>query len=169
MNIFYNKKSQAAMEFLMTYGWAILVVIAAIAALAYFGVLSPDQFLPEKCMLEPGIACKGYKVEPAKISLVIANSRGTSIDIEKIVVQSEETSDTVCTGDYSASPVQIKNGGTVTFDGGTGNSAALTCGGAGVGEAKDKFKGDITITYKSEGLSKTHYGSITTKIEPATA
>lgn len=34
-----NKKSQAAMEFLMTYGWAILVVLAAIAALAYFGVL----------------------------------------------------------------------------------------------------------------------------------
>lgn len=27
-----------AMEFLMTYGWAILVVIAAIAALAYFNV-----------------------------------------------------------------------------------------------------------------------------------
>jgi hypothetical protein len=36
------------MEFLMTYGWAILVVIAAIAALAYFGVLSPDKMLPER-------------------------------------------------------------------------------------------------------------------------
>ena len=40
------KKGQAAMEFLMTYGWAILVVLAAIAALAYFGVLSPARFLP---------------------------------------------------------------------------------------------------------------------------
>jgi len=30
------KKSQAAMEFLMTYGWAILVVLVAIGALAYF-------------------------------------------------------------------------------------------------------------------------------------
>ena len=37
-----HKKSQAAMEFLMTYGWAILVVLAAIAALAYFGVLNPE-------------------------------------------------------------------------------------------------------------------------------
>ena len=36
-----HKKSQAAMEFLMTYGWAILVVLVAIGALAYFGVLSP--------------------------------------------------------------------------------------------------------------------------------
>ena len=38
-----GKKSQAAMEFLMTYGWAILVVLVAICALAYFGVLSPDK------------------------------------------------------------------------------------------------------------------------------
>ncbi len=30
-------------EFLMTYGWAILVVVAAIAALAYFGVLNPND------------------------------------------------------------------------------------------------------------------------------
>ena len=43
-----KKKGQAAMEFLMTYGWAILVVLAAIAALAYFGVLSPQNLLPER-------------------------------------------------------------------------------------------------------------------------
>lgn len=41
-----NKKSQYAMEFLMTYGWAILVVIAMVGALAYFGVFNPDNFLP---------------------------------------------------------------------------------------------------------------------------
>ena len=58
----FFKKSQAAMEFLMTYGWAILVVLAAIAALAYFGVLSPEKFLPEKCLIETGITCIGSKV-----------------------------------------------------------------------------------------------------------
>ncbi len=42
-----SKKGQAAMEFLMTYGWAILVVIAAIGALAYFDVFSADNLLPE--------------------------------------------------------------------------------------------------------------------------
>ena len=31
----------------MTYGWAILVVLIAIGVLAYFGVLSPERFLPE--------------------------------------------------------------------------------------------------------------------------
>ena len=31
----HSKKSQAALEFLMTYGWAILVVLVAIGALFY--------------------------------------------------------------------------------------------------------------------------------------
>lgn len=38
--------SDDAMEFLMTYGWAILVVLVAVGSLAYFGVLSPDHFVP---------------------------------------------------------------------------------------------------------------------------
>jgi len=41
-----GKKVQAALEFLMTYGWAVLVILIAAGALAYFGVLSPDKFLP---------------------------------------------------------------------------------------------------------------------------
>ena len=52
-----HKKSQAAMEFLMTYGWALLVVIIVIAALAFFGLLNPGRFLPEKCEIGPGISC----------------------------------------------------------------------------------------------------------------
>ena len=55
-----TKKSQAALEFIMTYGWAILVVLVAIGALAYFGVLSPDQFLPNRCTFPSGIACVDY-------------------------------------------------------------------------------------------------------------
>ena len=41
------KKSQQAMEFLMTYGWAIIVVLVAIGALAYFGVLNIKNLSPE--------------------------------------------------------------------------------------------------------------------------
>lgn len=40
-----NNKSQAAMEFLMTYGWAILAAIIAIGVLAYFDVFSSDKYV----------------------------------------------------------------------------------------------------------------------------
>ena len=42
----HKKRGQAAMEFLLTYGWAILVVLVVIGALAYMGVLDPAKMLP---------------------------------------------------------------------------------------------------------------------------
>jgi len=39
-----TKKSQAAMEFLMTYGWEILAAVIVIGVLAYFGVLPFSDF-----------------------------------------------------------------------------------------------------------------------------
>ena len=142
-----NRKSQAAMEFLMTYGWAILVVLAAIAALAYFGVLSPEKFLPEKCILEPGLACIAHKVEPTKTTLVITNSKGTTIKVTSITV----------------------GGCTTAFDkemlSGTDYTYVLT--GCSNGVSKDKFKGDISLAYtlKETNLTKTAYGNLNTKIE----
>ena len=141
------KKSQAAMEFLMTYGWAILVVLAAIAALAYFGVLSPEKFLPEKCVLEPGLTCSSSKITPTTSTLFIANGLGRTITITSISVGS-------CTGTFSS---QMASGNVTSF----GLSSCSN------GIAKDRFKGDITLKYteKDSGLSKSAYGNIVTKIE----
>lgn len=58
-----NKKSQAAMEFLLTYGWAIMVVVVAIAALAYFGVLNPTKwFSTNTCTLPAGLSCIDHSI-----------------------------------------------------------------------------------------------------------
>src|SRR3989339_383143 len=137
------RKSQAAMEFLMTYGWAILVVLAAIAALAYFGVLSPEKFLPEKCILQPGIACVSHKVEPAQVTLVISNGLGRTMIINSIAVGS-------CSGTFTQ---EMLSGTDHTF---------VIGGSCSNGIAKDKFKGDITMTYteKDTNLTKTAYGNL---------
>ena len=146
---FKNKKSQAAMEFLMTYGWAILVVLAAIAALAYFGVLSPAKLLPEKCVIEAGMTCVGHKVEPSKITLVLSNAiDGRTITINSISVGdcSSVFSDTVAGGDQK----------TYVVGGSCSN-----------GIAKDRFRGDIVIGYteKSTNLTKTMLGTLNSKVE----
>lgn len=52
------KKAQGALEFLMTYGWAFLVILIMIGALASFGVLNPSKFLPDKCQFGTEISCK---------------------------------------------------------------------------------------------------------------
>lgn len=44
-----GKKMEMFIEFMMVYGWAILVVIGAIGALAYFGVFNPQNLFPVDC------------------------------------------------------------------------------------------------------------------------
>ena len=142
-----SRSGQAAMEFLMTYGWAILVVLAAIAALAYFGVLSPEKFLPEKCVLEPGLACIQHKVEPTQTTLVITNSKGYTIILNSITVGS-------CSTTFNKEML-------------SGTDATFVVTGCSNGISKDKFKGDIALAYtdKNTNISKTAYGNINSKIE----
>ncbi len=83
------KKGQAAMEFLMTYGWALLVVLAAVAALAYFGVLSPNKFLPEQCQFpaSSGLTCLDKPVLSATnndVRFAIKNNKGSRVNITGI-------------------------------------------------------------------------------------
>lgn len=40
------KKGQSAMEYLMTYGWAILIIIVVIASLYAMGVFNPPKLVP---------------------------------------------------------------------------------------------------------------------------
>ena len=143
----HTKKAQAAMEFLMTYGWAILVVLAAIAALAYFGVLSPEKFLPEKCILAPGIACVQHKITPTDTTLVLSNGFGRTIKVTDIQVGA-------CTGTFS----DVMQSGT---------DSIFTLTGCSNGVSKDPFKGEIILTYQdvAYNITKTVHGDMTSKIE----
>jgi len=55
----FNKKGQAALEFLTTYGWAFLVVLVMIGALSYFGVLNPENYIPDSCNFGTVLSCSG--------------------------------------------------------------------------------------------------------------
>lgn len=52
----FNKKSQAAMEFLMTYGWAIMIVLIGIGALFFLGVFNPST--PSTCNVASPFICQ---------------------------------------------------------------------------------------------------------------
>jgi len=83
------RKAQAAMEFLMTYGWAILVVLVVIGALAYFGVLSPATLLPEKCSFPVSVNCVDHSVESDKITIILQNGAGRDMLISRMVISSD--------------------------------------------------------------------------------
>jgi len=148
-----SNKAQAAMEFLMTYGWAILVVLVAIGALAYFGVLSPEKLLPEKCIVATGsgLFCdKNLVTADAagdKITMRLKNINTDPIVIKSIVVG------TTCTDAAVDTPIAAEG----TAD------VVITCANLAAG----KLKADLTIQYTllaAEGgnFSKTVSGSLVT-------
>lgn len=151
-------RAQASMEFLMTYGWAILVVLAAIGALAYFGVLSPDKFLPSKCSIAPGIDCAEFKVSPTAVTLALRNGMGNDLVVTQIDVSQQGGG--VCSW-------QITNG---TFPNGDqrtyrSSDAGVTCSN---GAAGDRYRADIVVHYYKKGFSdipKTTDGSIVGKVQ----
>jgi hypothetical protein len=99
------RKGQAALEFLMTYGWAILVVIAGISALSYFGILDMGSVLPARCSFPAGIDCVGTAVIDADTNTVlfeIQNVYGLPINITTASITSNECGSpilTSCSGD----------------------------------------------------------------------
>lgn len=75
------KKGQGAMEFLMTYGWAILVVLIAIGCLWYFGVLNPDSF--KLCSCSDLDLTTGYILKDGDIEYHECLNATKYIDYEK--------------------------------------------------------------------------------------
>jgi hypothetical protein len=70
-----GNRGQGGMEWLMTYGWAILVVITSIAALAYFDLFRIPRLTPNECILPAGIICSDSSISLSKgIHLSITNS-----------------------------------------------------------------------------------------------
>jgi len=146
------KKAQAAMEFLMTYGWAILVVLLAIAALAYFGVLNPGKYLPSSCTFnQPGLSCVEFKVDSTtnNVTLVIQNGMGQNLNSLNISIGGDCDGSTAGDGALTDTEKEV-------FNINCGNPLTLD----------SKFKEDIIIQYISENdISRTIRGTISTRVE----
>lgn len=82
-----QKSGQAAMEFLMTYGWAILVVLVVIGALAYFGILNPQTFLPKRCLLGSGLSCADAKLTVGEFDMRMVNSLANAISVNAVSIE----------------------------------------------------------------------------------
>ncbi len=96
-----KRKSQAALEFLTTYGWAFLVILIMMSALAYFGVLNPSKLLPDRCNFGSEIRCNknlmviNNDASPGNtIVMRLANNFGTSV----VVTDARVITDVVTVG-----------------------------------------------------------------------
>ncbi|HLC57535.1 MAG TPA: hypothetical protein VJH95_03110 [Candidatus Nanoarchaeia archaeon] len=131
-----SKKAQAAMEFLMTYGWAILVVLIAIAALYAMGVFSGSG--ATSCILDAPFGCDVVISSAAGGDNFAITAQGVTSATYVITFSNSE-----CT--VTAPPPALKLSSDTTIP--------LTC--AGIITKGQKLKGDVTITYKIAGSTLT--------------
>jgi hypothetical protein len=155
------KKGQAAMEFLMTYGWAILVVLAAIGALAYFGVLSPGKLVPDKCTLGPGFDIKDCKVDQSGVKVSLYNGLGADVDSVAVTVKATAGS-AVSNCDETIVVGFIANGQTTTIQ----DFCTAEFGGASPSIGA-RFDANLDVVYTRSGqtLNHTNSGKIQRKVE----
>jgi uncharacterized protein (UPF0333 family) len=148
---YMRKKGQAAMEFLMTYGWAIVVVLAAIGALAYFGVLSPNKLLPDRTTFAAPISNVDNAVVTqangqTQVEIAFKNNKGVPITVPGVTT----VTSTQCTGTGAMDTIPagaIQNGG--------GFLVKWNCTTSGTQAVGNKFKADISFDYINNETGQT--------------
>ncbi len=77
-------KAQSAMEYLMTYGWAILIIAVVLGALFQLGVFNGGSLAGSSCVASPGFYCQNLALQNAAtttngITLTFGQSLGYTI------------------------------------------------------------------------------------------
>ncbi len=133
-----REKGQVALEFLTTYGWVLLIVLIGIGTLAYFGLLNPSQFLPDKCWFGPQLVCDDYSLRTSgsetNASFLFRNNFAKAIRI--IAVDSLEEDKPL----VSCNPLPLEIG--------LGKKANLTCTLGVALPQGDKNSVSLVITFR---------------------
>ena len=74
-----GKRGQGSLEFLMTYGWALAVVLVSLGSLVFYFGFDGSSFASEACFLGPGLGCSDMVVDEGSISMNVRNSLGRDI------------------------------------------------------------------------------------------
>ncbi|USN45609.1 MAG: hypothetical protein H6502_00565 [Candidatus Woesearchaeota archaeon] len=101
----WNKRGQAALEFLTTYGWAFLVILVMIGALSYFGILSPDRFTSERCNFGTEVVCNKDEAlltaaDTETLRVKLQNKMGNAVTITGFEITATDGSFSNCVLSY---------------------------------------------------------------------
>lgn len=155
------RKGQTALEYLMTYGWAILIVIIVVAALYALGLTKPCKWQANPTISLP----PDFTVDPGSVKVYNKDEGGGTINthIEFKVTNNKQTVDI----DDNALTVTLRgvsgSGSTLTNDDSwdTGEPKDVDIDwGSVVVTAGDCYTIDIKLTYKVGTSTYTWGGTI---------
>ncbi len=156
-------KIQSAMEYLTTYGWVILVIAIAFAALYALGIFNQGTLIPAHCILQAEWSCIDYAMNTGGVlQLKLSQSLGSDVEITGIACYQNSSA---FTKTAPISGIVLHTGEQRTFL----TQCYDTNGNAYLGSTGSSYQGYITIyfTQLSDGIAETASGTI--GIVPATS
>ncbi len=153
MHLLKSKKAQATTEFLMTYGWAIFVILIVVGILIYYGFLNL-RFVHEICVLTPLIYCEDYQVLEREIVIKVKNFYKDPLEQIKVTVKG--SSDGGCTNSVGTTPGPIASEDT--------SLVYIYCN---TPLTRQKpFKSDLSVEYTPQGkLTHTSQGILASTVQ----
>jgi hypothetical protein len=149
-------KGQTAIEYLMTYGWAILIILIVAGVLAYYGIFAPSGFLGPTARGFGQIAVLSpwsLSASTGQLILTMENRVGGTINVTEV--------DALVAGDsttYTYTPV----GGISMVQSNRTTAAITTTGWSATGKTLgNTFSTQINIKYTYGGQTFTSTGTIT--------
>ena len=154
-------KGQTAVEYLMTYGWAILIILIVAGVLAYYGIFAPAGFL--------GPSSKGFTqvtvLQPWDLSSDLAgtlkfqveNRVGQDITITGIKADSGQVANTTCTLTDPTAGYALITAGTKWP---TTGLMTLTCAGTIGGASGSSYTITVEIDYTVGGTALKQTGTL---------
>ncbi len=130
-------KGQSAVEYIMTYGWAILALVIVTGMLMASGILNPNYVISEECNLGSNLPCQFLIFNDegsTKMLLQVYNGFPYKIRIEGIEVLMKDTGETFSGFD---SYVLLESGANHTYE------AVLPGSALTAGEVK-RFSAQVT-------------------------
>lgn len=160
-------KAQSALEYLMTYGWAILIVIIVGAALYALGVFNPGTFTGHKSTGFSATQMEDFKFDDSgNMSLRIGNRYGRTINITGVHAEYTTTKSGdatgVCTPPACITCIDLNLGPNSECD----ETFSIESPGEPQGTAYN-IKVSINFTDSKTGLAHTDYGTVLGSVEPA--
>jgi len=152
------------MEFLMTYGWAVLILLTVVAILFYLGIFNPRTVSPNACVLPAGFSCYGYRIASGgagngNLTLDLVQTTGHSVNITDMACTDQDTVT------YTAINQRAYDGDRLTI------SLNCTKSDGTRPEVGEYYRGSIYINYMDEQTNFPHriVGDIIYRVEQQTS
>jgi len=145
------------MEFLLTYSWAIAIMVGVLAVLFYLGVFDYRIISPTGCELEGGFSCNAYKISGAGVlALDLVQTKSSSIYIQQVACAMNQTPT------YTNVNARLYNGDKLRV-----NATCYKTDGT-VPATDDYYSGTLYFKYMDENTNVNHsmIGKIAARVEP---